>query len=312
MTNPLSRRRFLTISAAAATLPALAHAAAPVARWHGIALGAPASLQLSGLTRAQAEPVFAAVELELDRLEGIFSLYRPDSDLSRLNRDGELTAPAPEMLELLSLCTAVHASTGGAFDPTIQPLWTLFADHAGNPPADLLKATRAVTGWASVSVTPGRIALARPGMAMTLNGIAQGHVTDRIAALLRARGLTDVLVDMGEIAGSGNGPDGWSAGIAAPDGQVIRRTTLRDRALATSAPLGTRFGKDDRIGHILDPRRGAPDAVRPLVSVTAGRAALADALSTAFCLMSDSEIGSALKRHETARVEVTRPLETPA
>ncbi|WP_241484112.1 FAD:protein FMN transferase [Ruegeria sp. ANG-R] len=79
----LSRRRFLTISAACAAVPArVAHAAA---HWSGIALGAPASLRLEGLSDTEAAPIFAAVEAELNRLEDIFSLYRPDSEISRLN-----------------------------------------------------------------------------------------------------------------------------------------------------------------------------------------------------------------------------------
>ncbi|WP_340108639.1 FAD:protein FMN transferase [Pikeienuella sp. HZG-20] len=310
MTSDLPRRRFLTITAAFAALPAMAHASAPVAEWRGAALGAGASLRLVGVDRREARGDFAAVEAELSRLEDIFSLYRAGSALSVLNRDGRLPAPPPEMLELLSLAGAIHASTNGAFDPTIQPLWALYAETPGHAPdRAMLTAARARTGWSDVRIEPTEIAFAHPRMAMTLNGIAQGYITDRVAALLRGRGFSDVLVDMGEIAGLGRRADGgaWQVGVAAPDGRVIRRTTLKDRALATSSPMGTRIGDDGDVGHILDPRHGAPHALRDIVSVSADRAALADALSTAFCIMDDKDVSAALLSHPAARLEALGP-----
>ena len=176
----LTRRRFLTISAAAAALPARA-GVPETARWRGQALGAGASMTLAGLDEAAAAPVFAAVEAELARLEKIFSLYREDSDLSRLNRTGNLTAPPLEMLEVLALSDRLNRATGGAFDPSVQPLWQALA--AGRGLDD-----RARAGWEHVHFDAGEVRLARPGMALTFNGIAQGYITDRIAALLAVRG----------------------------------------------------------------------------------------------------------------------------
>ncbi|UWR09394.1 MULTISPECIES: FAD:protein FMN transferase [Ruegeria] len=294
----LSRRRFLTISAACAALPTVVRAA-PVARWRGTALGAPASLQLVGLSDAQAAPIISALEAELDRLENIFSLYRPDSQLSRLNRDGTLPAPAPELLQVLAQSAALHDATGGAFDPTVQPLWMALA--TGVPDAEVAQA-RALVGWQGVSVSAEAIRLPHPGRsALTLNGIAQGAVTDRIAALLRAQGLTDVLVDMGEIAAIGTRADGsdWRVGLAGPEG-VTRRIELRDRAVATSAPDATQLA--GRHGHILGPQ-GQPVRHRA-VSVSAHDAALADGLSTALCLLPADRIAPVLQRFPEARLEM--------
>lgn len=294
----LSRRRFLTISAVCAALPTVARAA-PVAQWRGTALGAPASLQLVGLSDAQAAPIIAALEAELDRLENIFSLYRPDSQLSRLNRDGILSAPAPELLQVLTQSAALHDATGGAFDPTVQPLWMALA--TGAPDTEVAHA-RALVGWRGVSVSAGAVRLPHPGRsALTLNGIAQGAVTDRIAALLRAQGLTDVLVDMGEIAAIGGRADGsdWRVGLAGPEG-VARRIELRDRAVATSAPDATQLA--GRHGHILGPQ-GQPVRHRA-VSVSAPDAALADGLSTALCLLPSDRIAPVLQRFPDARLEM--------
>ena len=272
----LNRRRFLTLSAAA--LAAGPVAAETRATWRGIALGAPASLQIRGLSQDEAAPIFASVESELHRLEEIFSLYRPTSALAQLNRTGQLAAPPPELLEILSLSGHLHHASGGAFDPTVQPLFEAIAkattEHRAVTDAERAAAVTLV-GWNAVNVQPSQITLTRPGAALTLNGIAQGLITDRISTLLKAQGLTDVLVDMGEARILG-GP--WRTGIRDTAGQITRRLTLTDKALATSAPFGSGFGSE---GHIFAPATGQTSTTVQIVSVTAPTAALADGLSTA-------------------------------
>jgi len=247
----LTRRRFMNISAAALAAPSAA-LAAQSARWRGVALGAPATMVLAGVTPLEARPVFAALEAELRRLEDIFSLYRDNSALVRLNTVNRLDAPPPEMLEVLALAGAIHDATGGAFDPSVQPLWE--ARAAGR---DETKA-RMRLGWQSVWFDAGTVRFDRPGMALTLNGIAQGYITDRVADFLKARGFGDVLVDVGEVSARGKRADGasWRAGIADPAGRIVERVTLRDRALATSAPMGTVLSGGQ--GHIIDPSGRSP------------------------------------------------------
>ena len=286
-TEILTRRRALGLLAAAAGLPLVLHATratAEVVTWHGRALGAPATLVLHHPDRPAAERLIAACVAELDRLEGILSLYRPDSALSELNRRGALAAPAPELVAILEDSRRYHALTGGAFDPTVQPLWRLYATHFasggtpdGPPPARLAEA-RARVGLDAVAVSPDRIALTRPGMALTLNGIAQGWITDRIADRLRAAGVTSTLVDMGEIRGVG--PHPWQVGIAGTEAVI----PLTDRAIATSSPDGFAFDPAGRFTHIIDPRSGATPARFSRITVTAPTAAEADALSTGFAL----------------------------
>lgn len=301
MTETVTRRRFLTISAAAGlcSTTATVAAAGPTAHWTGRALGAQTSMQLAGLTEIEARSIFRAVEHELARLERVFSLYRTDSQLVQLNRTGVLRAPAPEMLELLSLCDRLYRATGGAFDPSLQPLWMLYARAATRgsaPTAQERQEARDLVGWRDLRVAAGELRLARPGMALTLNGVAQGYVTDRIAALLKQQGLRDVLIDMGEIAALGRRADGgaWIAGVALPDGQLVQRVVLKDRALATSAPQGTLLDEQRGVGHILDPRDQGRMPRHRLVSVSSFSAAVADGLSTAGCLLEPPDLAHAI------------------
>jgi thiamine biosynthesis lipoprotein len=267
--------------------------AAPVTRWTGIALGARTSITLA---HSEAEHLVAAARDEIARLDGVFSLYRADSALSRLNRDGALDAPPMELVECLGIAGAVHDSTGGAFDPTVQPLWSAYAEafSTGRAPDEpSLSVARARIGWPAVDIAPHGIAFARPGMALTLNGIAQGYIADRVTQLLEAEGFEDILVDTGELRALGGMSGGGDWTVHLPEG---RSTALRDRALATSAPLGTVFDAEGRVGHILDPRSGRPaSASGRSVTVTAPSAALADALSTALCLLDGEEGARALR-----------------
>jgi len=295
----LTRRRFLTVTAAALAVPHPAAAGAARARWRGVALGAPASVLLAGVGPQEARPVFARLEAALSRLEGIFSLYRDDSAISRLNRAGHLPAPPPEMLEVLTLARRLHRGSGGAFDPTVQPLWQALA--TGGTAAD----ARGRVGMDGLRFDTREIGFARPGMALSLNGIAQGFVTDTIAALLKDHGFGRVLVDIGEIAALGHNRDGmpWQAGISDGPGHVVQRVALRDRALATSAPGGTVLPGGQ--GHILHPAGRAPR--QSLVSVSADRAVLADGLSTALCLLDEGRGRRLAAGFAGARVEHIAP-----
>ncbi|MEZ5912364.1 MAG: FAD:protein FMN transferase [Paracoccaceae bacterium] len=292
----MKRRRFLTIwaaaTAAAATLPGRA-LPAPVL-WNGRGLGAALSLRLDGADPARAALTFARIEAEIARLEALFSLHR-DSALTRLNRDGRLAWPSPDMLDILALGVRVHRATDGAFDPTVQPLWQALVTGGDPAPA------RAAIGFGRVVFAPQGIRLDR-GQALTLNGIAQGWAADRIATLLRAEGYASALIDMGEIAavGAPQGRPAWQVGLADTGAQVA----LCDRALATSAPGATRIGAG--LGHILGPQ-GQPPLWR-LVSVSAPAAGLADALSTAFCLMPREAIDATLSAFPEARLHALEPL----
>ncbi|WP_050526700.1 FAD:protein FMN transferase [Pseudorhodobacter aquimaris] len=300
-----TRRRFLCISAAAFALPR-ALQAAPLYTWQGTALGARATLRLA---HPDAKAISAGVAAEISRLEDIFSLFRPNSALSRLNHTGALQMAPFELLECLSLASAVHASSEGRFDPTIQPLWAAYAAASARgelPHESEITEARLLTGWENVTFDSSSIMM-QPGMALTLNGIAQGYIADRVAEMLKGKGLTNILIDTGEFRALGAQPNGkaWPVKLAA-GGEV----PLVTRALATSAPLGTTFDGASQVGHILDPRSGLPTHMNwREITVSANSAALADALSTSACLFETrDEIVACLSRFQNARLEASHSL----
>lgn len=301
----LSRRRFLTIAAGlgaaglgAAGIGGFALPARSDSRvvWSGVALGAKARIIVDTGDRAQAADLVTACVAEIDRLEGLFSLYRPDSEINRLNDKGRHEAPGGDFLQILSLAEAVHQASGGAFDPTIQPLWAALAGGDTE-----YESARGVTGFDHLRYGPEGISFDRAGMALTLNGIAQGYVTDRIAVLFAAAGLRHVLVDIGELRALGGCRDGtgWPVRITGSD----RVVTLGDRALATSATHGTTIDPAGTVGHIIDPRTGHPVVANRQVTVSAPTAAVADALSTAACILPGDEMDGLVGAFDGARIE---------
>ncbi len=295
-----TRRRFITITAAAGGLPLLpvrpARAAPLLRTWTGSALGADAALQIHHPDPEAADRLIAASLAEVARLERVLSLYQPDSALSRLNRNGVLEEPPFDLVRILAESRRYGALTNGAFDVTVQPLWDLYAGHFARPgaspegpPDDAIAAAVARVGQDQLEVAPERLRLARAGMSITLNGIGQGYVTDRVVELLRAGGVEHALVDMGEIRALGSNPQGdpWSVGLEDPraPGKVAERIPLANRAVATSGGYGTVFDPAGRFNHLFEPRSGRTSWRWLSVSVEAGAATEADALSTAFTLM---------------------------
>jgi len=302
-----SRRRFLAISAAAsASLLAGSPArASQIEHWRGVAMGAPASISLR---HPESARLILRARGEIERLEGIFSLFRPDSALSRLNAEGHLHAPPFELLEVLGLCATLHRASAGVFDPTIQPLWACYGEHHARntaPSETALHAALARVGWEHLRFDTDQITFLRPDMALTLNGIAQGYIADRVSAVLQGEGLRNVLVNTGEFRALGGHPEGgaWNIGLQNVAQDMLATVTLQDAALASSAPLGTAFDQAGSVGHILDPRTGAPATGGwQLASVIAPSAALADGLSTALCLMSRPQALSLMAQFPQARL----------
>lgn len=317
--SSITRRRLIAITAMAGGAVLLggrrAVADTPV-RWQGSALGAQVSVEIYHPDREKAERLVQLCVQDVRRLEQQFSLYQPESAICALNRTGLLVSPDADMVALLKAALGFAELTGGAFDPTVQPLWKLYATHftqerpaPEGPSAEKLADALSKVGYRHLKVSADRIALLRPGGAITLNGIAQGYATDRATETLRAAGLSTMLVDMGEIRAIGAKPDGapWQVGLADPDtpGVVSETIGLVDRAIATTAGAGFRFDPAGRFTHLFDPRTGRSPARYRSVSVIAPTAVEADAFSTAFSLLPVSQVREIVAARRNIQVHLT-------
>lgn len=302
------RRRQLLLLAAVLPLAAWRigqNADAAPLRWHGTALGAPASLVLhhnGALPAAQA--ALAATLTELARLEAMFSLFHADSWLSRLNRAGHIDNAPSEFISLLRAALDMAQRSQGVFDPSVGPLWNLYFEHfvvagqsAAPAPAALQRAL-ALVDWRAVQISGSSVRLLRPGMALTLNGIAQGFVTDRCGELLGSYGFRHLLIDMGEPRAMAAKPDGsaWQIGLADPraPSQALHTLSVRDAAVATSGGYGTLLDAAGRYTHLIDARNGRTAPAFESVTVVAPTAAQADALSTALALLPHTDVAARL------------------
>lgn len=315
----ITRRRFVNISAAAAglALAPLERATATDANvvvWHGTMLGATATMKIHHPVKGEAERLVSVAYSEARRLERLFSLYLPDSALVELNRSGILIDPAPEFVELLSASRRYAELTGGLFDPTVQPLWKLYLDHFSSTEADpagpspaAVKAALVHVDYRKVSVSQDRILLQK-GAQLTLNGIAQGYVTDKVVDLLRSQGIAHSLVDMGETRAIGSRPDGaaWDVGVADPGiaGRTEAVIPVVDSAVSTSGGYGFQFDPKGRFNHLFDPVSGGCANLYRSLTTVARTATAADALSTAFSLMPQKRIRSLLPELDIERVHL--------
>ncbi|MFC3691666.1 FAD:protein FMN transferase [Chenggangzhangella methanolivorans] len=263
-----------------------------VATRAGVAFGTTVALTFAGPDAQALEASIHDGFSEIRALERAASLMRPDSELSRLNRAGALDRPDPRLVALASYALALAERSGGAFDPTVQPLWTLWerTTRDGRRPDEAERAEAvARVGWRDVEVSGERIAFRRPGVEMTLNGILQGYAADLVIAAARRHGVADAFVDTGEFGAFGRHPDGrpWRLGgrTAKEGGETDVLSSDFQGFAATSAGAGTPFSKDGADNHIFDPATGLSPQLLSRVAVFAPSGIEADGLSTAIYVM---------------------------
>lgn len=300
MVTPITRRRFISISAAAVGLASFipSYAATrphPLYHWQGVSMGADAHIQLACDDKEKAKALTQLCLDEILRLEKIFSLYEPHSVLSLLNRDKSLENPPAELLEVVERSIEIGRMTQGAFDISVQPLWELYQSHFSRDSEQdtsldeaLLSQALESVDYTAISLSPERLGFEKADMAITLNGIAQGYITDRVTELLKRHNMENILVELGETRALGQHPAGrpWKVGIQSPGNPdaIIEQVELLDRAIATSGGYGTVFGKTKH-HHLFHPRTGRSSHLYASVSVVASSAMDADALSTAFSML---------------------------
>ncbi len=260
--------------------------------------------------RGFVSAVHAALD-EVDQLEQQMSVYREDSELSILNRAAFLEhVPVEKRLyDLLELAREIGRETRGAFDITAGPLircWGFYERKGRIPAPDELEAARQVTGWDKVVFdrSSHSVCFVRKGVELNLGSIGKGYALDRAAQRLRGAGLRNFMVHAGHSSIFASGDSslgaGWEVSIRDPynPGCNLGSIRLVNQGMSTSGS-GQQFfvvgGR--RYGHVLDPRTGEPCLRTSSCSVVAPTAARADALSTAFFVMSPEEVKSYCEEH---------------
>jgi thiamine biosynthesis lipoprotein len=215
---------------------------------------------------------FAAQALGwLGDFEAKFSRYRPDSLISRINREagGGWVATDPEMDAMLDLADEVHRRSDGILDATLLPLeqvWDWKEAHRELPSTARVRSALDLTGWGKVERRPGAVRLPLVGMGLDFGGFGKEYAVDFIARLARQHGIRDALVDLGRdlhaLGGNGTHPF-WHVGIedGCHPGKCWGGLAVSDQAVSASGDYARFFIHDGvRYGHILDPRTGWPVA----------------------------------------------------
>ncbi|HEY9900788.1 MAG TPA: FAD:protein FMN transferase [Pantanalinema sp.] len=249
---------------------------------------------------------------EVKRLDGCLSTYRPESELSRVNRGAARgwVGVSAETLALLRRSLSYAEQSGGAFDPTVAPLvraWGFkYLDYRMPDEAAIARA-RAKVGYRGVRLDPRRgVRFERPGMELDLGAIAKGYAVDRALAVLRANGAIAARVDAGGNQGVWGPPEvgeAWSFGIKHPreEGEVLGVVPLKAGGVSTSGDAERGFWKDGvRYGHVVDPATGRPVQGRLSVTVVAPTAEEADALSTTLYVLGPERGRAYLANHPGA------------
>jgi len=247
-------------------------------------------LFLPGPTTDSARRAAQTAFEEIDRLEQELSRFLPTSDVARINAGAAASSLAPvrvsiETLECLQLAATVHAETGAAFDVTVGGL------GPSAPPDRPWGMQHLRIDPTARTVTP-----LVAGLQVDLGGIGKGYALDRAAELLAQWGLHSGLIHAGastvRVWDDPTGEDAWTVDLRDPGGgSSLGRVRLRAGALSGS-------GNSLHGPHILDPRSGRPASGAVAAWAMAESAALADALSTAFMVMSPAEVQDYCARHD--------------
>ena len=266
-------------------------------------------LRLTAWTTDEAAAVaaFDAVFAEFERLEALMSVWRPGSDILRLNAAaGEHpVSVSPEVVEVLSIARQVSEWTDGTFDVTfgaLSDLWKFDHDQDNTiPDPAIVRERLPLVDYRALDIDPrgGTAFLRRKGMKVHLGGIGKGYAVDRAVAIIRSRGLRDFMIQAGGdlyVAGQRDGRP-WRLGIRDPRGPVGKSFAvldLSDGTFSTSGDYERFFIRDGRrYHHILDLRRGEPARACRSVTLVTDRAVLADALAKGVFILGP-EAGMAL------------------
>lgn len=280
------------------------------------AMGTEYSLYLYAPSREQAAVIAKPVFEEIDRVDALLSNYRPDSELSRINRqafDQEVTTD-PETFRFLATCLAWSERSQGAFDISVGKLmkvWKFFGASGALPSTEELAASRADVGWEKIRLNPEQrtVRFLAAEIELDPGGIGKGYAVDRAVRVLRARQVPAALLSAGSSTiyalGAPHGEPGWKVRVPSPhpEGGTISTVILRDTSLSTANLSEKNFVHEGQFyGAIMNPRTLQPVRGMLQVTVISQSATDSDALSNALFVSGPEDRASLLPEQDCALV----------
>jgi thiamine biosynthesis lipoprotein len=258
-------------------------------------MGTAIHVELWSESPAEGDAAIGAVMAEMHRIDRAMSPHKPDSELSRINRDAA-ARPVPvseEMFALLRRAIDFSALSGGAFDITYASVGHLYDYRVGVRPSDeAIAAARPGIGWRQLVLDAGArsVRFAHPKTRIDLGGFAKGHAVDNAAAILARRGILHAIVSAGgdsRVLGDRRGRP-WTIAIRDPrrPGEVVAVLPLEDVAISTSGDYERFFERDGvRCHHLIDPKTGRSPATVHSVTILAADGLTTEALSKSVFVM---------------------------
>lgn len=276
--------------------------AAELRRFTHNAMGTYFEIIIAGEKPAYARQAADAVFALLDEIEGEISRFLQQSDVTRINAllPGESTRLGLHTLSCLKMAFDWWRETGKAFDVTVGPLvnyWRNVQDRDREPDPEQLKAIRKHVGMEKLEVDEEEMSVSvkTQGVAVDFGGIGKGYALDRMAELLGDWDVEKALIHAGESTAlaldSPHGGQGWVVTAGGSPTTSPRKLLLRNQAVSGS-------GEFVKGPHIIDPRTGWPIHDHRGAWVLAPTAASADALSTAFIVMTPAEVEKYCMTHD--------------
>lgn len=284
--------------AAACLLALLATIGPAQAEWRSreeAIMGTSIRVELWHPDRASGEAAMAAVMEEMHRIDRAMSPFKPDSELSRINRDAGHgpVGISKEMFDLIARSIEFSKLSSGAFDITFSSVGYLYDYRKGIKPTDA-EIAKALPGinyrHLLLDKDKRTLRFAKEGVRIDLGGIAKGHAVDNSIALLKARGVRDAFVSAGgdsRVIGNKQGRP-WIIGIRDPRRKeaVVAKIPLIDAAISTSGDYERYFELDGvRHHHIINPKTGKSAAGIRSVTIIGPDAATTEGLTKSVFIM---------------------------
>jgi thiamine biosynthesis lipoprotein len=269
-----------------------------------------------GDSSQEVAAAIAAAFNEAARLDGIMSDYKPESDLSRLNRTAhfQIQSVSPDLYRVIEESLTYSRLSGGKFDITVGPLvdyWKSVMRGERSESSAEEEKLRSCTGYEKITLLPpDRIEFRSSCLRIDLGAIGKGYAVDRMAEILRSHGITAAFINAGgsTIYGLGSPPQttGWRVRLRDPSGKNAPEVLLKDNSVSTSEQTAPDLLGGSKAGHIIDPETGEPVKTSAAISVLAKTGTASDALSTTLLLLGPDRGTSLVKSAAgTAAVWIT-------